>query len=112
MGGCIEGFCGQILLFLLFFFVQMSVWPHHSADFCECPVCSSSSFEGTHCHKDSALVLSNGGELIGWCRKCELGVPFTCGHNSCLPRQIEYPGVCPPAFRYRWLIASITIYEE
>ena len=70
------------------FFVQMSVWPHHSADFCECPLCSSFYFEGTHCHKDSALALSNGFELIGRCRKCELGVPFTCGHNSCLSRQI------------------------
>ena len=83
----IEGFVATFCCFW-FFFLQMFVWPHHSTDCpCECPLCSSSYFEGTHYHEDSALVLSNGVELIGRCWKCELGVPFTCGHNSCLPRQ-------------------------
>ena len=70
------------------------------------------SFEGTHRHRDRTLVLSNVFEPIRRCWKCQPGVPFTCGHNSCLPQQIEYSRVRLAAFRYRWLIASITIYDE
>ena len=71
-------------------FLQVqSVWPHHSASFCHCPLCRSTYFEGTLCHKDTDIVLSNDVVLIHRCIKCQWGVPFMCGHNSCLPRQIE-----------------------
>ena len=46
---------------------------------------------GTHCHKETDFVLSNGWVLIAPCNKYRYGVLFTCGHNSCLPRQAEDP---------------------
>ena len=48
------------------------------------------------CHKERSFVMSKGVVVICQCRKCELGVPFTCGHDKCLPCQIESVGQAFP----------------
>ena len=47
-------------------------------------------------------------KIIAPCDKCRFGVPLTCGHNTCLPRQLEYPGLT----RATWLFAGIRDYES
>ena len=40
--------------------------------------------------------------------ECRFGVLFAYSHNSCLPRQLEYPGLT----RATWLFAGRLDYES
>ena len=73
---------------------------------CRCHLFVSDFFCGQHCHKITDVYLSCGVKVVSpgpWCRYC---VPFTCGHSTCLPRQLKYPGLTS----VRWLIATSATY--
>ena len=59
---------------------------------CRCHLCVSDYFCGQHCHKITDVYLSSGVKVVSPCPWCRYCVPFTCGHSTCLPRQLEYPG--------------------
>ena len=75
---------------------------------CRCHLCVSDYFCGQHCHKITDVYLSSGVKVVSPCPWCRYCVPFTCGHSTCLPRQLEYPGLTS----VRWLIATSAIYDS